>query len=233
MGSLYIKKGKELNFGNSGTLARLLIGILSTTPDIDVKLRGDHSLNKRSMEKLINLMSKFGATFYPKRKYKFPLRLISSKMPLPINYSSGSSAQLKSAVILAALNSYGDTIIIEKQQSRNHTENMIAKNSQSINIKKNIISVKGKEFLEKININVPGDPSSASFFTALTLLNQKSSLIIKNVGLNSSRIGFYKLLKQHGANIKFKNLKKKNFEIVGDIFVKSCQLKPIKASKKS
>jgi 3-phosphoshikimate 1-carboxyvinyltransferase len=232
LGSLYIKKGKELNFGNSGTLERLLIGILSTTPDIDVKLRGDHSLNKRSMEKLINLMSKFGATFYPRGKYKFPLRLISSKMPLPINYPSGSSAQLKSAVILAALNSYGDTIIIEKQKSRNHTENMIARNKQSINIKKNTIRVKGKKFLEKIDINVPGDPSSASFFTALTLLSQKSSLIIKNVGLNSSRIGFYKLLKKHGANIKFKNLKKDNFEIVGDIFVKSCKLKPIKASKK-
>ena len=92
---MYIKKGKELNFGNSGTLARLLIGILSTTPNIDVRLRGDHSLNKRSMEKLIKLMNKFGATFYPKKKYKFPLRLISSKIPLPINYLSGSSAQLK------------------------------------------------------------------------------------------------------------------------------------------
>ncbi len=233
LGSLFIKKGGELNFGNSGTLARLLIGILSTTPDIDVKLRGDHSLNNRSMEKLIKLMNQFGASFYPHRKFNFPLRLISSKMPLPINYFSGSSAQLKSAVIFAALNSYGETIIVENEKSRNHTENMIAHNKQSINLlEKNTIKVKGKKFLKKINVKVPGDPSSASFFTALTLLNQKSSLIIKNVGLNSTRIGFFKLLKQHGAKIKFQNLKKNNFEIVGDISVKSSRLMPIKASKK-
>ena len=230
---MHIKKGKELNFGNSGTLARLLIGILSTTPNIDVRLRGDHSLNKRSMEKLIKLMNKFGATFYPKKKYKFPLRLISSKIPLPINYLSGSSAQLKSAVILAGLNSYGETIVIEKEKSRDHTENMIANNKQAINnLKKNVIKIKGKKFLKKINIKVPGDPSSASFFTALTILNQKSSLIIKDVGLNSSRIGFFKLLKQHGAKIKFQNLRKSNFEIIGDISIKSSKLKSIKASKK-
>ena len=89
----------------------------------------------------------------------------------------------------------------------------------------------GKKFLKSINIEVPGDPSSASFFTALTLLNNKSSLVIKNVGLNSTRIGFFKLLQKHGAKIKFQNLKKNNFEIVGDISVKSCKLRPIKASQ--
>ena len=76
------------------------------------------------------------------------------------------------------------------------------------------------------------DPSSAAFFTALTLLKLKSSILIKNVGLNPTRIGFYKLLKQQGAKIKFKNIKKKNNEIIGDIEVKSCKLKPIKAHKK-
>ena len=77
------------NFSNSGTLARLLIGILSTTPNISVRLKGDHSLNKRNMSKLINLMSKFGAFFLPKKKFKFPLKLISSNMPIGINYNAG------------------------------------------------------------------------------------------------------------------------------------------------
>ena len=81
-GSLFAKKNLNLNFGNSGTLARLLIGILSTTPDIEIKIQGDHSLNKRSMKKLINIMSEFGAEFLPKNKFNFPLKLISTEMPV-------------------------------------------------------------------------------------------------------------------------------------------------------
>ena len=125
LGSLYAKKNTTLNFGNSGTLARLLIGILSTTPDIELNLKGDHSLNKRSMEKLIALMSEFGAFFLPKNKYNFPLKIISSEMPVAIKSKAGVSAQLKSAVILASLNSFGKTEIIEEKRSRDHTENMI------------------------------------------------------------------------------------------------------------
>ena len=135
LGSLNAKKNTELNFGNSGTLARLLIGILSTTPDIELRIKGDHSLNKRSMKKLINLMSKFGTFFYPKNKFSFPLKMISSNLPVGINYKAGVSAQLKSAVILAGLNSYGDTTIIEEERSRDHTENLLRDNSQAIKIK--------------------------------------------------------------------------------------------------
>ncbi len=230
LGSLYLKKNEKLNFGNSGTLARLLVGILSTTPNIDVRLIGDHSLNKRSMRKLIELMHKFGATFLPNKKYNFPLRLISSNMPTGIKYVAGSSAQLKSSVIFAGLNSYGNTFIIKKKESRDHTENMLLQNKQSIKISKKKIKVIGKKYLNKINVTVPGDPSSAAFFSALTLLKSRSSLLIKNVGLNPTRIGFYKLLKKHGAKIYFKNMRKKNAEYVGNILVKSSKLKPIKAT---
>ena len=135
LGSLFAKRNLELNFGNSGTLARLLIGILSTTPEIEIKVRGDHSLNKRSMKKLIELMSKFGAFFYPKNKFNFPLKMISSEMPVAINYVADASAQLKSAVIFAGLNSHGDTKITEQKKSRNHTENMIVDNSNVLKIK--------------------------------------------------------------------------------------------------
>ncbi len=234
LGSLQIRKNAKLNFGNSGTLARLLIGILSTTPNITVNIGGDHSLNKRNMKKLIELMKKFGAFFLPKTKFNFPLKLISSEMPLGINYESGVSAQLKSAVILAGLNSYGNTLINENQKSRDHTENMLLKNFNVIKInnsKKRAIKIFGKKQLSPIKIKVPNDPSSAAFFSALTLLNQNSSLVIKNVGLNPTRIGFYKLLKSQGAKIKFKNLKKINNESRGDIIVKNCKLKPIHASK--
>ena len=112
---------------------------------------------------------------------------------------------------------------------------MLLKNNHAIKIKKgkkNFITVFGKKILNSININVPNDPSSAAFFTALTLLKKNSSLTIKNVGLNPTRTGFYHLLKKSGAKIKFKNLKKSYNELRGDISIKYCDLKPIKATKK-
>jgi 3-phosphoshikimate 1-carboxyvinyltransferase len=231
LGCFYAKKNTSLNVGNSGTLARLLIGILSTTPDINIKVIGDSSLNKRNMKELINLMSKFGASFLPKKKYFLPFKIISSGMPVGIDYKAGESAQLKSAVMFAGLNSYGITTIEEKIKSRDHTENLLIKNTQSIKIKKGskkIIKIFGKKNLNPLDINVGGDPSSAAFFTALTLLNKDSFIKIKNVGLNPSRTGFYKILKKQKAKLRFINIKKRNNEITGDIVVKSCKLKPIK-----
>ena len=137
-------------------------------------------------------------------------------------------------MILAGLNSFGNTNIIETEKSRDHTENMLLNNKESIKIKrgkKKYIKIFGKKFLDPLKIEVPGDPSSSAFFSALTILNKRSSIIIKDVGLNTTRIGFYKLLKKHGANIKFKNLKNKNNELRGDILVTSCKLKSLKASK--
>ena len=234
LGSLAGGKNTQLNFGNSGTLARLLIGILSTTPNINLKIKGDSSLNKRSMKKLIDLMSAFGASFSPKTKINFPLKIVSSKMPIGINYKAGVSAQLKSAVIFAGLNSYGETKITENEKSRDHTENMLLGNTKVIQIKKGeekVIKIDGKNQLNPININVPGDPSSAAFFVALTLLNKNSSLVIKDVGLNKTRVGFYEILKKQKAKIKYQNFRKVNNEYRGDIIVKSCSIKPILAGK--
>jgi len=231
LGSLCVKKNTTLDFGNSGTLARLLIGILSTTPNIEVKIKGDQSLNKRSMKKLIELMSQFGAFFLPKEKNNFPLKLISSAMPIGINYQADVSAQLKSAVILAGLNSYGITEVFEKKKSRDHTENLLLNNKKVLKIrnkKKRKIEIFGRKYLNPLYINIGGDPSSAAFFTALTLLSKNSHLKIKNVGLNPTRIGFYNILKKQKAKIKFVNIKKRNNEICGDIIVKSCKIKPIK-----
>ncbi|MFL2882654.1 MAG: 3-phosphoshikimate 1-carboxyvinyltransferase [Pelagibacteraceae bacterium] len=232
LGSFSLVNNSELNCGNSGTLLRLLIGILSTTPNIEVKITGDKSLKKRSMKKLIKLMEEFGASFFPKNKFNLPLKVISSEIPLAINYNTNSSAQLKSAAILSALNAYGTTTINEKIKSRDHTENILKKDKNVFSIKKNknIIKIFGKKNLSSLKLNVPGDPSSAAFITALTLLNKNSSVKLKNVGLNKRRLGFYKILKKHGAKIKFKNVKKVNNEFVGDIFVKSSKIKPLKVA---
>ena len=235
LGSLYAKKNMVLDCGNSGTAARLLVGLLSTNPDIQVKIKGDHSLNKRNMSKLINLISEFGATFLPQNKKNFPLTLISSEIPIGIKYEAGVSAQLKSAAILAGLNANGVTNIIEKKQSRNHTENMLLQNPDVLKIyeskkNQNCIKVFGKNYLGPLKTNVGGDPSSAAFFTALTLLSTSSKLCIKHVGLNPRRIGFYNLLKKHGAKISFNNKKKNNHEAVGDIVIKKSIIKPIKAN---
>ncbi len=235
LGSYVAKNNTKLNFGNSGTLARLIVGIISSTPNINIKIFGDKSLNKRSMKKLIDLMTRFGVEFSPKNKFLFPLSISSSNYPIGISYKSGTSAQLKSAVILAGLNSYGETEIIESLKSRDHTENMLKKNINSIKIKNGKIKkikVFGKRSLKNFSINIPGDPSSAAFFTALTLLKKNSYLKIKNVGLNPTRVGFYSLLKKSGAKISFTNMRIINNEKVGDIIVKSSNLKPIFASKK-
>ena len=235
LGSLYIKKNSILNCGNSGTTARLLVGLLSTNPGIQVKIKGDHSLNKRNMAKLISLMGEFGTTFLPKNKKNFPITLISSEIPVGIEYKAGVSAQLKSAAILAGLNANGITNVIEQKKSRNHTENMLLQSSKILKIKKNNkgqnhIKVFGKNYLNPLKIIVGGDPSSAAFFTALTLLTPRAKLKIKHVGLNSRRIGFYNLLKKHGAKIKFKNIKNINHEKIGDIEVQNSKLKALKAN---
>ena len=233
LGSLNCKKNTILNCQNSGTLARLLIGILATTPNIKVIIKGDHSLNKRNMKKLIEIMNEFGAEFFPKNKFNFPLKLVASEMPVGINYTSGVSAQVKSAVILAGLNSFGDTIIFESRKSRDHTENMLKQNVGSIKIrkaKKNIINVYGKKQLKNFNIRVPGDPSSAAFFSALTLLSNNSKLVIKNVQLNPTRTGFYDILRKSGAKIYFSKVKIINGEKIGNIFIKSSKIKALKAS---
>ena len=158
-----------------------------------------------------------------------------SKNLKPISYRENrGSAQCKSAVIFAGLNSNGNTQITENLRSRDHTENILMQNKDILKIKnsnKRKILVIGKKYLKPINIKVPGDPSSAAFFVALTLLNKNSSIVIKDVGLNLTRTGFFKLLKKQGAKVKFKNLRKESNEYRGNIFVKSCKLKPIKASK--
>ncbi len=237
LGSLYCKKNTVLDFGNSGTACRILgFGVLSTNPNIQVKLTGDKSLSKRSMLKAIRAMEQFGVQFFPKNKFHLPLTLISSEMPIGFKFNAGISSQIKSAVMLAATNSYGKTLIVEKVKSRDHTERMLRHSTNVIKIKegkKKFIEISGKESLSPINISVPGDPSSASFYTALCLLNKSSKIILKRVHINPTRIGFFNIIRKHNGKIIFKNKKIQGNEKVADIHVESSdKMKSLKVGGK-
>ena len=236
LGSFHCKKNTILDFGNSGTAARLLgFGVCSTNPNIQVKLTGDKSLSKRSMFKIIKTMELFGTKFLPKNKFHFPLTLLSSEMPIGFKFNAGISSQIKSAVILAAINSYGKTLIVERIKSRDHTERMLKHNAQTIRIKKgneNLIEIKGKKSLNPINIFVPGDPSSASFYAGLCLLSKNSKIILKQVHINPTRIGFFNIIRKHKGKISFKNKKNQGNEIVADIHVASSKIRALNVSEK-
>ncbi len=218
------KKNIILNAGNSGTFARLILGLLVKSPHY-IKLTGDSSLSKRDFNRVILPLQKIGANFKINKKKTLPLKIIGSNYINPILYHENKgSAQCKSTVMLAALNSPGETVIKAKK-SRDHTENIFKYLGIPVSIKKNKhkdeIKVRGQKIFKSFNYKVPSDPSSCAFFIVLTLLSKNCELIIKNVNVNQSRIGFIEILNKMGAKIKIKNVKKKYGEKQADIFVKS------------
>ncbi len=231
LGSFKTKNNLTINTGNSGTLARLLMGLLTTYPH-KIKIIGDKSLSKRPMERIITPLGKFGATFMPKNKKTLPCYMIGSEMPIAISHKEKiGSAQVKSSIILASLNTPGITKIKELKKSRDHTENMLKFIRAKIKIKKfktyNLISIEGQKDFKAFNLNIPGDMSSAAFFIVLTLLTKHSIIKIKNINLNPTRTGIIIILKKMNAKIKLTNVKTKYGEKVGDIVVKSSILKSI------
>ena len=236
LGSFKKPKNNLLYTGNSGTLTRMLIAILGTQPDLKVKIIGDKSLNKRDMKRIIDPLSKIGCNFYPKNKTTLPITIEGTNMPLAQkHFEKIGSAQVKSAILLAALNTPGITEVEVNKMSRDHTENLLATINADIQMKKMnkgvLISLKGQKNLFGFNVKIPGDPSSAAPFVILALLTANSKLLIKNVNCNRTRLGFINILKKMNANIKIKNVKKKYGEFVGDIIVKSSSLKSIKCPK--
>ena len=237
LGSFRRPNNNLLFTGNSGTLARMLTALISTQDNLKVKISGDESLNKRDMQRIIEPLSRIGCTFYPKNGTTLPIVIEGTSMPLAMKHEESiGSAQVKSAILLAALNTPGITRVEEKIISRNHTENLLTAINADIKIKKqkrsNIISIRGQKNLSGFNLEIPGDPSSAAPFIALTLLTAGSKLLIKNVNCNPTRIGFIKILKKMNANIKIKNLRIKSREPIGDIVIKYSNLKNIKCHKK-
>jgi len=218
------KKNILINAGNSGTFARLLLGLLIKCP-YEIKIVGDPSLSKRDFLRIISPLEKFGAQFKCKNKGRLPLKILGSKFLKPINYfEKRGSAQCKSSVILAALNAPGKTIINAKK-SRDHTELLLKHLNLPIKVirKSNydVIKVTGEKQFKSFNYTIPGDISSSAFFIVLTLLSKNSKLKIKNVNINPSRVGFIKIINTMGARVKFLNKKKICGELVADISVKS------------
>ena len=218
-----------IDCGNSGTTARLMMGLLSTYP-ITINFTGDKSLSKRPMGRVINLLREFGANALPENKNTMPFKFLGSYVGLQNDQKlTVPSAQLKSAWCLAALNTKGISTLEERFETRDHTEIMLKYLNANIKVKKSknkkIISIFGKTPIDAKNISVPGDISSAAFMIVLALISKNSKVIIKNVLLNPTRTGILDVLKKMKAKIKIKNKKTICGEVVGDIEAKSSNLK--------
>ena len=228
-----IVKKTTINAGNSGTLARLILGLLVKSK-FKVKVIGDKSLSKRDFSRVIKPLRLFGVNIKSNVNL-LPIEIEETKFLRPITYDENiGSAQVKSCLIFAALNTPGKTIINAKI-SRNHTELMLnfLKYPIKVQRKKNFdkITVEGLNQLKSFRYNVPGDISSAAFFIVLTLISKKSQILIENVNVNPSRSGIINILNKMGANIRLKNTKIYNGEKIADIYVRSNQkLKSVNCS---
>ena len=218
------KKNIVINAKNSGTLGRLILGLLVNSNE-KIKIIGDKSLSKRDFKRVADPLKKFGAKLKLKNNKNLPLNILGTKNLRPINYHENrGSAQCKSSIIFAGLRTEGTTIIKAKK-SRNHTELMCKylKLPIILSSKKNydLIKVRKAKKINSFNYHVPSDISSASFFIVLTCLTKNSSLTIKNVNINQSRIGLVIILKKMGVKIILKNKRLYKGELIADIFVKS------------
>ncbi len=220
------KPDKEIYLGNSGTSARLLTGLLSSQ-NFESILTGDNSLSSRPMKRISDPLMKMNAKILSNNG-KMPLiikgqELSNSEIEIKI-----PSAQIKSGIILAALNTKGITKIIEHHVTRDHTEIMLSAFDADINItnqsSRKIIKINGKKELNPKNIEVPSDLSSSAFFIVATLINKKSKILLKNINVNPTRNGILIALEKMGAKISYHNKKFLNNELVSDIEVVSSNL---------
>ncbi len=223
------KKNLILDAGNSGTLSRLIMGLLIHSQS-KVKLKGDKSLSKRDFFRVIKPLKRFGANF-DSNLGKLPIIIKGTNKPNPIVFNeTKGSAQVKSSVMLAALNTKGETIIKAKK-SRNHSELLFRHLKLPIKIqrKKNydLIKIKGKRKIPALNYKIPSDISSCAFFIVLTILSKNSKLKIRNVNINPTRVGILHILNMMGVKIRKTNLREYKGEKVADLIIQS--VKKIKA----
>ena len=220
------KKNIVINAQNSGTLGRLITGILIDTP-FPIKIIGDKSLSKRDFKRITKPLSKFGASFHLKNNSNLPLIIKGSKELNPIRFfEDKGSAQCKSSVIFGGIKANGKTLIKAKK-SRDHTELLFRYLKLPIKVKKSknfdLIEVDKVKKIKPINYRIPSDISSAAFFIALTVLSQRSKLVIKNINVNQTRIGIIEILKMMGVKIFLLNKKIYKGETIADILVSSPQ----------
>ncbi len=221
-----------LDVGNSGTSARLLMGLVASYP-FTTFFTGDASLRKRPMQRVITPLQQMGATFTARSHGRLPLAVVGTGDMLPIQYVlPAPSAQVKSAILLAGLNTAGITTIVEPIPTRDHTERMLTAFGATLEISthnnaQRVIRIHGQPELKPQDIVVPADPSSAAFPMVAALLTKKSDVILPNICLNPHRIGLMTTLQEMGARITLLNKRLAGSEEVADIRVQSSVLKGV------
>ncbi|HCR86067.1 MAG TPA: 3-phosphoshikimate 1-carboxyvinyltransferase [Alphaproteobacteria bacterium] len=211
-----------LDFGNSGTGSRLMIGLLSSQ-NFKSYITGDSSLRGRPMARVIKPLEKMGAKVNARQGNLLPALVEGNGMMLPLdNYEMEvPSAQVKSAILLAAMNISGTTTIIEKERTRDHTESMMKYFGMDIKISekngRNVIKFTGQKEYKAKNIIVPSDPSSAAFPIVAAIITEGSEILCRNILINPTRIGLFETLKEMGARLEYKNIRTEAGEKIADI----------------
>ena len=226
-----LQPDEPLDMGNSGTSTRLLMGLIASHP-ITATFVGDASLSKRPMGRVIDPLSQVGAEFEASEGGTLPLTLRGISPAVPISYRLPvASAQVKSAVLLAGLNTAGTTTVIEPVPTRDHSERMLRGFGADLSVEEKdgerIITLQGEAELKAQTIVVPGDPSSAAFFVVAALVVPGSDVLIENVGLNPTRAGLFDVLRQMGGQIEEVNPREVGGEPVADLRVRHSALQGI------
>lgn len=220
-----------IDMGNSGTSTRLLMGLIASH-NIQAVMTGDASLRGRPMGRVTTPLTEVGAQFQARDDQFLPITITGADMPVPIDYTPPiASAQVKSAVLLAGLNTPGTTIVREKTPTRDHTERMLTAMGADITVTEEdslrVVRLVGQPDLKPITLEVPGDISSSAFLLVAASIIPGSDITVENVGLNPFRTGIIGALQEMGANITVLNPRELGGEPVGDIRVKHAKLKGV------
>ncbi|MDG1406583.1 MAG: 3-phosphoshikimate 1-carboxyvinyltransferase [Octadecabacter sp.] len=210
-----------IDCGNSGTGVRLIMGAMATCP-ITVTFTGDESLNGRPMGRVTDPLALFGTQSVGREGGCLPMTIVGAKSPVPVRYVVPvPSAQVKSAVLLAGLNAPGNTVVIEKEATRDHTERMLVGFGADLSVEDTdegrVITLVGQPELKPQTIIVPRDPSSAAFPVCAALLSEGSDVLVPNIGLNPTRAGLFYTLQDMGADLTFENMREEGGEPVADL----------------
>jgi 3-phosphoshikimate 1-carboxyvinyltransferase len=210
-----------IDCGNSGTGVRLIMGAMATC-DMTVTFTGDASLNGRPMGRVTDPLALFGTIAVGRAGGRLPMTIVGAKDPVPVRYVVPvPSAQVKSAVLLAGLNAPGETVVIEKEATRDHTERMLVGFGADLTVENTdegrVITLVGQPELQPQTIIVPRDPSSAAFPVCAALLAEGSDVLVPNIGLNPTRAGLFYTLQEMGADLTFENMREEGGEPVADL----------------
>ncbi|MGY6704731.1 3-phosphoshikimate 1-carboxyvinyltransferase [Roseinatronobacter sp.] len=220
-----------IDCGNSGTGVRLIMGAMATT-DITATFTGDASLNKRPMGRVTDPLALFGAQAVGRRGGRLPMTLIGAQDPVPVRYHVPMpSAQVKSAVLLAGLNAPGQTVVVESEPTRDHSERMLRGFGAEITVEDTdegrVITLTGQPELRGQNVAVPRDPSSAAFPVCAALMVQDSDILVPGVSQNPTRNGIFTTLQEMGADLVMENPRIEGGEPVADLRVRFSTLKGV------